>query len=76
MAQELQFKWNGKEISVPVEPEETVAQVKHKLEQQTHVASKRQKILGLKTKDGKVAQDTALVGDLVIKPGTKIMMMG
>jgi ubiquitin-like domain-containing CTD phosphatase 1 len=76
MAQELQFKWNGKEISVPVDPTETVAQIKHKLEQETHVASKRQKILGLKTKDGKMAQDTALVSDLVIKPGTKMMLMG
>ena len=76
MAQTLQFKWSGKDIEVTAEPSETIEQLKHKLEQATFVSAKRQKILGLKTKDGKMASDAALVGDLAIKPGTKIMMMG
>jgi ubiquitin-like domain-containing CTD phosphatase 1 len=32
--------------------------------------------LGLKTRDGKLAGDDALVGDLALKASTKIMMMG
>jgi hypothetical protein len=76
MAQELQFKWNGKELSVSAEPSETLEDVKRKLEQQTHVGAKRQKLLGLKTRDGKMAGDSALVADLAIKPGTRIMLMG
>jgi len=40
------------------------------------VSAKRQKLLGLKTKDGKLAGDDARVGDLAIKTSTKIMMMG
>jgi hypothetical protein len=76
MAQELQFKWNGKELSVSAEPGETLEDVKRKLEEQTHVGAKRQKLLGLKTKDGKMAGDSALVADLAVKPGTRIMLMG
>lgn len=37
---------------------------------------KRQKLLGLKTKDGKAATDEAVIADLVLKPNTKVMMMG
>lgn len=37
---------------------------------------KRQKLIGLKTKDGKSATDAATVADLLIRPNTKIMMMG
>lgn len=57
-------------------PDDTVASVKHKLEQQTQVSAKRQKLLGLKTRDGKLAPDDALVSDLALKAATKVMMMG
>lgn len=40
------------------------------------VDTKRQKLLGLKTKDGKAAGDEAVIADLAIKPNTKVMMMG
>ncbi len=39
------------------------------------VDPKRQKLLGLKCANG-AANDDTLLQDLVLKPGTKIMMMG
>jgi hypothetical protein len=36
------------------------------------VDPKRQKLLGLKTKDGKMATDEAAIADLAIKPNTKV----
>lgn len=44
--------------------------------QPRQVSAKRQKLLGLKTKDGKLAGDESRVTDLAIKATTKIMMMG
>ncbi|GBF89622.1 ubiquitin-like domain-containing CTD phosphatase [Raphidocelis subcapitata] len=72
----LCVKWQGQEYAVHLSPDDTVSSVKHKLEQQTQVSAKRQKLLGLKTKDGKLAGDDAKVGDLAVKATTKIMMMG
>jgi len=54
----------------------TVAELKRKLAEQSGVQPKRQKLLGLKAKGAKPATDEALIEDLVLKPGTKIMMMG
>ncbi|GIL65800.1 hypothetical protein Vafri_19425 [Volvox africanus] len=76
MSVEVGVKWSGKEIIVKLEPMETVLQLKHKLESETNVLAKRQKILGLKTKDGKAATDESPVGELQIKPNVKFMMMG
>ncbi|KAG2486031.1 hypothetical protein HYH03_015239 [Edaphochlamys debaryana] len=73
---EVGIKWSGKEFVVQLEPTDTVASLKHNLEEQTHVLAKRQKILGLKTRDGKAATDECPVGDLAIKPNVKFMMMG
>jgi hypothetical protein len=95
---------------VELEPDATVATLKHRLEQETCVLAKRQKvrralrdpvrprrqappvhagapcalvclrpagqILGLKTRDGKPAGDEVPVGELLVKPGTKFMLMG
>ncbi|KAI8474471.1 MAG: MGC81798 protein-like protein [Monoraphidium minutum] len=72
----LCVKWQGQEYAVHLTDEDTVGTVKHKLEQQTQVSAKRQKLLGLKTKDGKLAGDESKVADLAIKASTKIMMMG
>lgn len=36
------------------------------------VDPKRQKLLGLKTKDGKLATDEATIADLAIKPNSKV----
>jgi hypothetical protein len=38
----------------------------------SQVDPKRQKLLGLKTKDGKMATDEAAIADLAIKPNTKV----
>lgn len=69
-------KWSGKEYPVELQEDETVASLKRALQQHTQVDPKRQKLLGLKTKDGKPATDEAAIADLVIKPSTKVMMMG
>jgi hypothetical protein len=42
----------------------------------SQVSAKRQKLLGLKTKDGKLAPDAAHVADLAAPAGGKVMMMG
>lgn len=79
MPMELVIKWAGKEISVQLDDTDSVATLKHRLESQTKVQAKRQKILGLKTKDGKPANDEALASDLAptcFKAGAKFMMMG
>eukprot|EP00798_Chlamydomonas_sp_ICE-L_P015941 gene15941-22073_t len=75
-SRELCIKWSGKELKVSIEETETVNALKHKLQAETNVQPKRQKLLGLKTKDGKMAGDDSAIGDLVLKPGLKIMMMG
>ncbi|PNW84301.1 hypothetical protein CHLRE_04g228900v5 [Chlamydomonas reinhardtii] len=76
MSVEVGIKWSGKEFVISLEPTDTVATLKHRLEGETNVLAKRQKILGLKTKDGKAAGDEAPVGELAIKPNVKLMMMG
>jgi ubiquitin-like domain-containing CTD phosphatase 1 len=54
----------------------SVADLKERISLQTNVLAKRQKLLGLKTAAGKLADDGSRIADLVVKPGTKIMMMG
>ena len=46
------------------------------VQEHTGVQPKRQKLLGLKTKQGKLASDDILVSDLFLKAGQKIMMVG
>ena len=76
MAGPVVVKWNGKEYSVAVETDDDVASLKRKLESDTRVLAKRQKILGLKTKAGKPAADGDLLSSLALKPGQKLMLMG
>jgi len=40
------------------------------------VLPKRQKLMGLKSSNGKPATDDTLVSDLVIKEGMKVMLLG
>lgn len=71
------IKWSGKEFTVNCGSDETVEDLKRKLAEQTQVQPKRQKLLGLKTKANKPAEDGDKLADLQpIKPGVKIMMMG
>ena len=76
MAGPVLVKWNGKEYSIAVDSADDVASLKRKLEADTRVLAKRQKILGLKTKAGKPAADADLLSDLAFKPGQKLMLMG
>mmetsp|Transcript_14455 Transcript_14455/g.31326 ORF Transcript_14455/g.31326 Transcript_14455/m.31326 type:complete len:322 (-) Transcript_14455:948-1913(-) len=69
-------KWQGKEFTINLEDQDTLDVLKRKLEEETHVQPKRQKLLGLKTKDGKQPGDDTVISDLQLKPGLKVMMMG
>jgi ubiquitin-like domain-containing CTD phosphatase 1 len=69
-------KWSGKEYPLELPEEQKVADLKRVLQEQTRVEPKRQKLIGLKTKDGKAATDEAALSDLAIKPNAKVMMMG
>jgi Ubiquitin family len=75
--QQVVVKWHGKEFSVRLVDGDTVGSLKRKIEAETEVAPKRQKLLGLKAKTGGgLPADTVPVSDLLIKPGMKVMMMG
>jgi ubiquitin-like domain-containing CTD phosphatase 1 len=76
MSSSLLFKWNGKELEITADQSQTVGDVKSMLEVKTTINPKRQKLIGLKTKDGKLATDDSIVSHLLLKPGVKIMLMG
>jgi ubiquitin-like domain-containing CTD phosphatase 1 len=71
----ISIKWSGKEYRIPTDTSDTVASIKRKIEAQTHVLQKRQKLLGL-LKGGKPASDDTLLTELRLKPGQKIVLMG
>lgn len=73
---QLVFKWSGREFTVAVVDDETVSSLKRKIQEQTTVQPKRQKLLGLKDKAGKLPTDEHKVAELQLKPGQKIMLMG
>lgn len=72
---EVTVKWSGKEYKFSVEENETVAGLKRKIELETRVLAKRQKLIGLKV-GGKLAGDECLVSALSLKTGQKVMMIG
>lgn len=72
----IKIKWMGKEIEAIVEPSETIAGLKRVLETETKVLAKKQKLLGLKTKEGRPAGDDTTVQDIALKPQQKILLMG
>ncbi|ROJ62556.1 Ubiquitin-like domain-containing CTD phosphatase 1 [Anabarilius grahami] len=70
------IKWGGQEYSIStLSEEDTVLDLKQSIKSLTGVLPERQKLLGLKLK-GKPADDDVKLGDLKLKPNTKIMMMG
>ncbi|XP_077052791.1 ubiquitin-like domain-containing CTD phosphatase 1 isoform X3 [Siphateles boraxobius] len=70
------IKWGGQEYSIStLSEEDTVLDLKQSIKSLTGVLPERQKLLGLKVK-GKPADDEVKLGDLKLKPNTKIMMMG
>lgn len=74
---DLTFKWNGQDYKVTnLLLTNTVLELKEELYKQTNVLGERQKLLGLKTKNGQAVTNSTLLDDLNVKPNTKIMMMG
>lgn len=86
---EVAVKWSGAEYSVKARPTDTVAHLKRELQRATAVDAKRLKLLGLKRRapgsssaaaaaasaSAAVTDDTP-VGELALKPGQRLMMMG
>ncbi|KAL6764960.1 HAD-like domain-containing protein [Haematococcus lacustris] len=72
----LNVKWSGQEFALEFADSDTLADVRQKLEECSGVAPKRQKLLGLKTKANKPAEDGDTLSSLAMKPGLKVMMIG
>lgn len=73
----LQIKWQSKDLdAIILSPSETISGIKRILENETGVLSKKQKLLGLRTKAGKPIDDTLALSELLLKPNQKIMMLG
>ncbi|CAF1025928.1 unnamed protein product [Brachionus calyciflorus] len=74
---EFLIKWNGTDYKITnLLVSQTVGDLKAEINKQTNVLSDRQKLLGLKTKNGQPVTNDTLLDDLNYKPNTKIMMMG
>lgn len=72
----FQIRWNSKDIEVSLPIDATILDLKLKLFDDTNVPTDRQKLLGLKGPDGKLAGEDAALASLNLKPTTKVMMMG
>ena len=70
------IKWNGKEYPIRIAQQETLRGVKRRLEDETCVNEKKQKIIGLKTVAGQMPTDDTQISELSLKPKQKIMMLG
>jgi len=69
-------KWSGKEYPISgLFETQCVLDLKNEIHKHTGVLPGRQKVLGLKHK-GKPAADDAVLGEIKLKPNTKLMMMG
>ena len=73
---QINIKWSATDIAIDIDEGESVGSLKRRIHEQTKVPPKRQKLLGLKAKGGKLAGDDVLIADLSIKPGQKIMLIG
>ena len=76
MPSQINIKWSATDIAIDVDEGESVGSLKRRIHEQTKVPPKRQKLLGLKAKGGKLAGDDVLISDLALKSGQKIMMIG
>jgi len=70
------IKWNGKDFEIALPLDCTVLDLKLKMFDETNVPPDRQKLLGLKGSDGKLAGTESRLADLNLKVTTKVMMMG
>jgi len=76
MAGEITIKWSSKEYAIHFADGDTVETLKRKIQEETRVQPKRQKIMGLRAKGGKMAADDTPLTELAIKAGAKLMMLG
>lgn len=72
----FQIRWSGKDIEISLPLDATILDLKLKLFDDTNVPTERQKLLGLKGADGKLAGEEVELATLNLKPTTKVMMMG
>ncbi|KAL6068779.1 protein-serine/threonine phosphatase [Balamuthia mandrillaris] len=72
---ELNVRWSGKELTIHMEEEETVGDLKRKLQGLTNVLIKKQKLLGLKVGKKEASEDHK-IAELTLSKAAKIMMMG
>lgn len=72
----FQIRWNGKDYEMALPLDSTIRDLKLKLFDETNVPTERQKLLGLKGADGKLAGEDVQLATLNLKPTTKVMMMG
>ena len=70
------YKHAGKEYAVEFEQEETFQDLKRKIEGQTNILAKRQKVLGVKTNKGTLPADEDQLSDCLLKPGQRYMVLG
>lgn len=71
----LRFRWNGGDYEVEVPSTASVFDLKLQIETLTSVEHAKQKLIGLKSPNGVVTDDTC-VNDLKLKPEQRIMMLG
>ena len=76
MIESVTIKWQGKEFEIALSPNDTILSLKRKIEAETLVQPKRQKLLGLKARAGGLPGDNVAMGDIALKANQKIMMMG
>jgi ubiquitin-like domain-containing CTD phosphatase 1 len=70
------IKWSGKDYEIALPIDSTIMDLKLKLFDETNVPPDRQKLLGLKAPDGKLAGNEVKLAILNLKAQTKVMMMG
>ncbi|KAF7262719.1 hypothetical protein EG68_00002 [Paragonimus skrjabini miyazakii] len=70
-------KFNGKPVTVDcLRPSDTIGDLKQALFDKTQVLPETQKILGLRTSNNEPANDGVKLSELVLKPNTKLMLIG
>lgn len=75
----IAIKWSGNEYVIDettVNQDNTIADLRRELYRLTGVKPERQKLIGLKAVNKPVQDDQLKLGDLDLKPTTKIMMIG
>jgi len=76
MALSFSVKWNKRELVLSLEGSQTVGELKEAIREETAVDPKRQKLLGLKVKGRAVVGDDVMLGELVVKQGQKLILIG